>query len=145
MKALALFLLCACGATPPEFFSIDPAFSPEQAETIRSAVSSWCEAVGYCPEERAAPRGRFIAVDSLPEVFDCPEGSVCKRTGHNDGDNVRLVPRDDLSALWLVAAHEFGHYCAEHTAFGLMAARHSPGDALTIDAEAIAAWKEGCE
>lgn len=157
LLACSALALVACGAPePPRYVSIDIEFSVAERETIRATIDDWCGAVGWCPEERVGwtERGRFLLVDDLPETdFTervCPPTATCKTSGHNDGDNVVIArnrPRaDSLDALWMVAAHEIGHYClpGKHTDNGLMAAAHVPADVLEVDAEAVSAWREGC-
>lgn len=160
-----LLLLCingwGCGfPEPPSHYVIDSSFrdeNPEIAdqklEVIRAAFDGWCDAVGYCPEEALwSDRGRVMLVDDLPEdeytVEHCPEGRECKTSAHNvGGDNV-IVARDrvrvdELDALWVVIAHEIGHYCTDHTKIGLMApAQDEP--IVQIDETAIRAWERGC-
>lgn len=149
LVALAL-LLVACAYPPPEHFSIDDAFAPGQAETIRAAFDAWCDAAGYCPTEVLyAERGRVMLVDDLPEdertIRDCPEAFECSVSATNSGLDEILVARnrshpEDLDRLWWIVTHEIGHYCTEHTRGGLMAASPDTSGELVIDAEAVAAW-----
>lgn len=152
----AALALVACGAPePPRYISIDSEFSEAERETIRAAVYDWCASdARWCPEEIGwAERGRFELVDDLPEDDYtrrvCPADKTCTTSGHNDGDNVRIArnrPSLGLDALWLIAAHEAGHFCKDgHTKHGLMAAAHKPADVLEVDDEAVRAWKAGCQ
>lgn len=144
-------LLSACGAgEPPAHYSIDPAFSESERATIEAAVEAWCPAVGQCPERVLwSERGRITLVDSLPLAPGaCPPGEECRSAGENDGDNVHIAAdrfgAGSLSALWVTIAHEWGHYCAGHTATGLMAKAAEVDAPAEIDALAIAAWRMGC-
>lgn len=155
MKALMILaglLLVAC-AGPPESYSIDTELSPAEVVVVRDAVAAWCDAVGYCPDERAVvDRGAFRVVDHIPHshVANCPAGQDCQVVARNhDNDEVWIRRNrnigDDMGAFWTVIAHEIGHYCIDgHTTTGLMAARHTPGEPLEIDDVAIRAWREGC-
>lgn len=153
-NAIALFFLVLVGCAaqePPAYYSVDSEFSEAEAGVIDAAIADWCEAVGWCPEKALwSERGRFELVDDLPEgrLAACPEGRVCEVAGNNDGDVVRVArqrpAQDDLSAFWMVVAHEIGHFCTEHTERGLMAAYHEVDDALEIDPESVRAWHAGC-
>lgn len=157
LACAAIALLTACGAPePPRFISIDSEFSEPERETIRDAVDAWCQSdAHWCPEEIVGrvERGRFELVDDLPEdgytLKVCPADKTCTTSGHNDGDNVRVArnrPSLGLDALWLIAAHESGHFCKDgHTKTGLMAAAHKPADVLEVDETAVRAWKDGCQ
>jgi hypothetical protein len=147
--ALALVLFVGC-ANPPEYYSIDPAFSPAEAEVIRDAVAARCDATDYCPTEAAVTdRGAINLVDHIKNTGadHCPKGHTCIVAGHNDGDSMRIA-RDrpgSLDELWLTVAHEMGHYCSGHTKRGLMAAVHEEdSEPLIIDQTAINAWFDGC-
>ncbi len=159
MALIAVLLLCingwGCGwpNDPPAYYAIDSEFPEEQRETIRAAYDAWCEAEGYCPQEAIwADRGRVMLIDDLPEneytEKHCPPGRECTTSGHNTGGDNVVVARnrargDDLGALWVVVAHEIGHYCTEHTKTGLMAAAQDE-PILEIDQVAIRAWERGC-
>src|SRR5687768_848784 len=103
---LAAVLLSAC-ATPPDTYSIDPAFRDDQAAVVRDAVEAWCDAVAYCPTEIAwtgEDRGR-IYLDHNFAALRRPHASAAV----NDGDKIRLDPAhgwDHLPSLWLAVAHE---------------------------------------
>jgi len=149
----AALALAACGPpSPPAFYSIDSEFSGPERETIRSTVDAWCESdARWCPEEIGwAEHGAFVLVGDLEERSVCASLDGCVTGGRNTGDGRVLIARnrheaDNLDALWLIAAHEAGHYCKDgHTKTGLMAAVHTPADALEIDDEAVRAWREGC-
>lgn len=148
--AFAALLLVACVQSPPEHFSISDDFSEGEASTIRAAVSAWCDAAGWCPTEALwTDSGRFELVDHI-ETMDCPEGyTECTVAGRNDGDVIRIArdraAPENMAILFIVAAHETGHFCAEHTARGLMSAFHGSEEAsLEVDAEAVRAWRAGC-
>jgi hypothetical protein len=149
--ALALCLGCAeWPDDPPDNYSISDGFTTGEADTIRAAVAAWCDATGHCPVEALwAERGRFELVDHIDMRIECPVGVPCQVSAYNDSDVVH-VARDrhhpyDLALLYTIVAHEWGHYCARHTAHGLMAAIHSVRDvAMAVDDEAVAAWRAGC-
>lgn len=138
---------------PPDFFVIDSEFPEPQREVIRAAFDAWCDAEGYCPEEALwADRGRVMLVDDLPEGDharrNCPEGRTCLTSGTNKGGDNVVIARErarseDLSALWVVVAHEIGHYCTDHTDKGLMAATQGE-PVFEIDETARRAWRAGC-
>lgn len=146
--------LLACGREPPpDFLSIDSAFSEAEAETIRSAADAWCDAVGWCPEEVIwADRGRITLVDDLPSTNEavraCPPGATCTVSARwLSGGNIliarnRLYP-DDLGWLWTYTAHEMGHHCSDHLDTGLMSTL-AFASANTIDDAAIKSWRQGC-
>jgi hypothetical protein len=153
-KAIALVLVAlsvACGRSAPEHFSVDSSFSESEQETLRAAVGAWCDAAGWCPTETLyAERAHFRLVDDIPEDSEsrakCPEGQTCETGGTNTGDEI-LIARNgipSLDVLWMIAAHEAGHFCTEHTSTGLMAAYQDVNGEFAVDAVAVAAWHEGC-
>lgn len=162
MKALLLLALCllaACGPrVPPARVVISDEFSTDERTVIEDAVEGWCEASGgqWCPEIALwADRGRIDLVDDLPEdseaARNCPEGFECVVNANNDGDNIRVARNRNATApvrFWRTIVHELGHYCTEHTDRGLMSPTNGYGEedaeALAIDAESLAAWREGC-
>jgi hypothetical protein len=151
LVALAL-LTVACGAPqPPRYYSIDSSFTEAQREVIRAAVDAWCVATGDCAEEALwVDRGRILLVDSVVSPGTCEGLPECVVGGRNTGDGRVLIARDrpspdSLDLLWTIAAHEWGHFCAEHTQHGLMAAiQHADAPVLTVDEDAVRAWREGC-
>lgn len=151
IRGLVLVLAIGCNAwptEPPRYFSISDEFPPEQADTIRAAVGAWCDKTGHCPVEALwSERGRFELVDSLDEP--CPvEGADCSVPALNDSNVVWVAQQrrepDNLNHLYTIAAHEWGHFCADHTTGGLMADMFQLRDALEVDDEAVAAWRSGC-
>lgn len=151
-----LFLLlsmasgCAPTAEPPETISIDPDFSVEEADTIRSATDAWCGAVGWCPKEtdEVSARGRISRTDVTGR-----ESALGLVVGYNDTWRIVLAPGVARTGMfWTMVAHEIGHWCTTagmgvdglgHTRTGLMAAvQRSPAGA--IDADAVRLWREGC-
>lgn len=147
----------ACGApTPPRYYSLDSELSEPERATIESAIDAWCVETGDCPEPALwAEHGRFQLVDSIRgrcERIEHEEGERgCITGGKNVGDRVVLISRarpapESLDVLWTIAAHEWGHFCAEHTERGLMGAvQHADAPMLEIDADAVSAWKAGCQ
>lgn len=143
-----------CGwPPPPGHYSIDSEFQPAERETIRAVYDSWCDKVGYCPAETLwAERGRVALVDDLEEdeqtQEDCPEGITCMTSGGNTGDVIMVARNrsrpDDLALLWVIVAHEVGHYCQEHQKSGLMAAAQMFDAPAEIDQVAIDGWFDGC-
>lgn len=163
MRDLAIALLifaafivasgCAAAPEAPSSYSISSEFSPSERETIRAAVSAWCDAADACPEEvsRAAD-ARFELVDDLPEIgmSACPAGRTCVVNGNERDGTVRIARNrvaTGLDHLWRIAAHEFGHICIDgHRAdSALMSGIEPEGPLLVIDNEAVTAWKDGCE
>lgn len=113
-------------------------------------MQAWCDKVGWCPEEvDETIDGSFVlAYGSLhPQVDETIDGEV---SGRNSGHGYIQVRADgrargQLDYLWIVAAHELGHYCTDHLSTGLMAAEHTVGaDPLEIDDAAAEAWRAGC-
>lgn len=152
MKYLSLLIpiLIACGAPEaPKYFVVDSALQVGEQETVRSAVDTWCDAVGWCPEEVLwADRGRFYVVSDLSYM----EGEDCERcqvVATNDGDNVKvLADRDvpDLYTLYASLLHEIGHFCERgHLDTGIMSSVIKEGQQAVIDQEAIDAWHSGCQ
>ena len=155
---LSLLLGCAlafgCAAPePPRYFSVDSDFGEGERETIHATVDAWCDAVGWCPEEALwSDRGRVMLVDHLPHDEEtrsaCPDGLTCGVFGRNDGDVVRIardrIEPDNMAVLFVITAHEIGHFCTEHTTAGLMAAVQTHASEPVIDAEAAEAWRSGC-
>jgi hypothetical protein len=150
---LVLILLAfGCAAPdrhPPSTITIDPALSAAEQETIRSTVDAWCDAVGWCPTERAWTgdgEGRFELVDDLSERdIVCPEGMQCEVAGRNNGERVAIAANrtgaDDMALLWVIVAHEIGHFChAGHVEHGLMSPYVGRGSLTEIDAEAVRFW-----
>lgn len=141
---LIAVLLMACGGPgAPDTISISSEFSDEEQAAIRGAVGDWCDAVGWCPEEtRWTERGRIYLVDGFSP--DAPEGAAA----YNDLTNIE-VRRDrerwSLDFLWVLVAHEIGHYCTGHLDSGLMRAKlHTSSQPEPIDDHAVDAWREGC-
>jgi hypothetical protein len=155
--ALALFAV-ACGAPePPRHYSIDVEFSASERATIHAAVDAWCESdARSCPEEIGwAERGRFVLVDDLPEpaetISACTQGRKCTVSANNNGTSVEIARNrtapDDLGFLFTIGLHEWGHFCIDGhpVSGGLMAAVHRDDEgALSVDDEAVRAWKDGC-
>lgn len=148
---LVALLIAGCGREVPEFYSLDSAFSEHERETIHAAVQAWCDATGDCPEFSLwSERGRFVLVDDLEErdMAECPEGRTCAVGGRNNGDIIRIARnrpnQDSLSALWVVAAHEWGHFCTEHIDEGLMGALQTEDTPMVVDAASVDAWHAGC-
>lgn len=150
LLAVAALALVACGAPePPRFYSIDSDFAPQEQETIRAAIDAWCSSDAQsCPEEVGwAEYGRFVLVDNIEELV--PNTITA---GRNPGDGRVLIARnrpapDDLGLLFNVSAHEWGHFCIDGhpVAGGLMAQVHRDNEGvLTVDDEAVRAWREGC-
>lgn len=149
-------LLTGCGAAePPSTISVQN-FSKEQRTVVLDAVDAWCEAVGWCPTvARWSESGQIMQVDELDQASaaPCPEGLTCRVLGTNFGDSIGIEPIADLDTLWMVAAHEVGHWCSVHadrwvddvghTEFGIMAALQTEWR-LNIDSYAIRAWRSGC-
>lgn len=136
---------------PPDTFSIDSAFSSEQANTIRDGMVAWCEAVAWCPAEVTySERGRFVLAhdyvrDSVDDESDAYLGDDWNV--YIDGGSPHIA---DLHRLWLVAMHEAGHWgIPDHPveAPALMAAGISKRLPLEIDAASRQAWCEriGCD
>lgn len=142
-RFLLVFALFACGA-PPDVFSVDPDLGV-RAEVVRDAVDAWCVAVGYCPTEQTwagdAP-GSIRLVDAVP-----PGRNGRPLVGKNLGDRIILdrgaAAETELDRLWVIIAHEIGHYCADHTKTGLMV-DHDIGQAPEVDGVAAGAWRAGC-
>jgi hypothetical protein len=158
VAALAM-LGVACGAPePPRYFSVDSEFSEGERETIRAAVDAWCDSdARSCPEEIGrAERGRFVLVDDIVEpeatLRDCTPGRKCTVSGRNNGTTIEIARNrtavDDLGFLWTISSHEWGHFCIQGhpVSGGLMAAVHKDDEgSLTVDDEAVRAWREGCQ
>jgi hypothetical protein len=92
-----------------------------------------------------------VLVEDLRERGVCDDLPDCVTGGRNTGDRVLIARNrpapDDLGLLFSVAAHEWGHFCIEGhpVAGGLMAAVHKDDEGtLTVDDEAVSAWKDGC-
>ena len=152
MLLAAIAMQMGCGPQPPpDHISISSDFSTPEAETIRSAIDDWCDAVGWCPlEVIRAERGRVLLLDDLPERKPCPVGTTCSTAANNDGDTIKVarnrMAAEDMTQLWVAVAHEIGHYCIRgHTGTGLMAEYHRIGDPVEIDQVAINAWRAGCD
>lgn len=150
---LATLAIAGCAPLePPPHVVYDRDMTAMQRSVAETAVSAWCDAVGYCPDPAAwAERGRIDARDIALDGGDmsrCPAGAVCERPAHNDGDNISFSPKSitaqDPDRFWRALAHEIGHYCTGHTHTGLMAPVHTPGEPLEIDDVAIRAWNRGC-
>lgn len=113
---LLVLLVAACGwPPPPETVSIDPAFDEGERVAIDDGLDQWCAAVGWCPRivERGA-EGRIEASESTDDGV----------TTMVDGKTVVRLNRGNLRlwggvAFWTVAAHEMGHFGAEHTPDGV--------------------------
>jgi hypothetical protein len=153
MKWLVLtVVLFGCGAYPPDSIAIDPKFTDSQAIIIEDAIESWCDAVGWCP--RVTRVGHAEAHISLVtkitdhegyEKANCPKGE-CFLSGWNYLPDIQISDRvvSDLDHLWVVVAHELGHYCTGHTLSGLMSREQSGEEEMIIDSVAIAAWNYRC-
>jgi hypothetical protein len=148
LVVLLLLTMCGCGGqVPPRHYSLDSSFNEAERETVRAAVQEWCDAAAWCPMEALfSEDAHFQMVDSLGRSVSTG-GEEGKVAGKNMGDGRILIARDrpgDLDTLFIVAAHEIGHLCTEHTSSGLMADFHVPGEGETVDEIAVAAWHAGC-
>lgn len=152
LRFLGLLLVAGCSAQqlpPPDTFSIDPAFSPEQAAVLRDGVSAWCDAVDWCPAEvEHSDRGHFIL--SLDYAHDTADDTS---SAYNDGTNIYVAAASsaarDLGTLWVVTTHEAGHYgILGHPVAppALMAAEVGSRHPHVIDEASRAAWcaEQGC-
>lgn len=142
---LGLALVGCAGVAPPDSVHIDPGFSEDERATIRDALGAWCDAVGWCPTE--APDGAPIELVATltPDDLECPRGA-CAVGGINTGEGLQVAQDAQLTLdrLWMIIAHEAGHFCnPRHAAHGLMAYYHE-GAVLKVDSEAVALWHEGC-
>lgn len=145
-------MLFGCYQTrvPPETISIDSDFSSAEAEVIRDAVSAWCDAVEWCPEETSnvMARGRFVR--TYTTGHESSEGRV---PAYNADWRIVVAPEGErLDMLWTIVAHEIGHWCTTpgsgvdgmgHTDDGLMKTVHYEPWML-VDQAAIASWLDGC-
>jgi len=154
LAAAALAFVGCAAPEPPRYFSISADFSEAERETIRAAVDAWCESdAGSCPEEIGwSDWGRFELVDHIESHEVCARTPGCVVGGKNTHDGRVIIARDrlvadDMTMLWTIAAHEWGHFCIDGhpVSGGLMAAIHEADEgALTVDDEAVSAWKGGC-
>lgn len=146
---LGAILFGCSGLNPPDAISIDPDFSADQRIAIMSAADAWCQAVGWCPAERAwiqfpIQEGAIRKVEG--EALHARKGG--QRGGHNDGWSVVIDSwlAEQPTLLWIAVAHELGHYCIEHhTRHGIMAGIQDDSRPLEIDEEAVRAWHDGCD
>lgn len=135
---------------PPSYFSIDQTLKDSHAVVVEKAISDWCSVSGHCPERALwSERGRIIVDQSVTRKnVSCDEGFECERVGRNYGDNIFIAfdPSWISHTLWVVIAHEWGHYCIDdHLPKGLMT-REVLADNLpaAIDDSAASAWRKGC-
>jgi hypothetical protein len=145
VKGIALILiLFACQPGPPKHYSIDDDFSVYQTAVIETAFEEWCDTVGYCPEKVSySERGRVVKVMNYT-AKDRINGSH----GHNGGSNIYIDGKSEAmekpAVLWLIVAHEIGHYCIDGHPVdepSLMAARvHEPNTQLIVDKASANAW-----
>ena len=150
LGAVCLALACwGCAAwpdEPPEHFSISDEFAPAERDVIRAAVGEWCEATGHCPAEVLwSERGRFEMVDTIDHGCNT---DTCQVPAYNDTDVIRVArsrrEAGDMARLYTIVSHEWGHFCAPHTADGLMRANIAGPWPIMIDTAAVDAWHAGC-
>lgn len=108
-----LILLAACAPEPPTTFAIDPAFSAEQAETIRDVARAWCESSrAFCPTEAAWGEAEApVKLDPEYRRHGRPPGSAAftDRWAPAVWVNADHPALGDLHVFWRALGHEWGH------------------------------------